>query len=179
MFSLDLQISQFLFQIGRALPRELVVFGATYLIWALIVLEFFASRVLSARWIKLFSQAMFAGAAAYVANAVIGFFIFLHARPFAGLGFNPLIDVGPFSKSFPSDHTAVAFALACVVFLKNKKAGAVFLLIAFLISVSRILAGVHYASDVLAGAFIGIMCAWLVFRRTKGLYHVKDIVKNF
>ncbi len=56
---------------------------------------------------------------------------------------------------FPSGHATTAFALACALyFLFGKRAGIVFIA-AFLISLSRIVDGVHYFSDVIAGSMLG------------------------
>lgn len=64
--------------------------------------------------------------------------------------------------SFPSGHTGASFAAAVVFFRKlPKRYGIPALVLAVLISFSRLYVGVHYPSDVLAGALIGIMGALL------------------
>jgi undecaprenyl-diphosphatase len=65
--------------------------------------------------------------------------------------------------SFPSDHATGAFAIAAAVFLRNRVAGTVALLLAVLVSVGRVAVGTHYPSDVLGGAAIGIAAALLLF----------------
>jgi len=67
-----------------------------------------------------------------------------------------------FHNSFPSGHTATAFALAFWVFLLTRRTryrwwGYGALLLAGLVGLSRIYRGVHYPSDVLTGALIGIL----------------------
>ncbi|MEA2552522.1 MAG: hypothetical protein QOJ65_698 [Fimbriimonadaceae bacterium] len=71
-------------------------------------------------------------------------------------------------NSFPSGHTTSAFAFAfMMVFLtygtKRAWAGWVSLLLACLIGISRIYRGIHWPSDVLAGAFFGCITAAVVF----------------
>lgn len=64
---------------------------------------------------------------------------------------SPAANVG----SMPSLHAANAFALATVVALTVPRAGFVALPLATLIAVSRVGVGVHWPSDVLAGAVYG------------------------
>ena len=64
--------------------------------------------------------------------------------------------------SFPSAHAAFVFGLAVVVYLHNKKMGILFLISAFLISLSRIYVGVHWPMDVLSGALVGVLSAIII-----------------
>lgn len=64
--------------------------------------------------------------------------------------------------SFPSGHTCASFSCAVVYFkmypdIKGKGA----LILAVLIGLSRLYVGVHYPTDVLAGAAIGCISAFL------------------
>ena len=62
----------------------------------------------------------------------------------------------PSDFSFPSGHTAISFCVACVLFRNlPKKWGSLFLILAVLIAFSRLYLGMHYPSDVLAGALTG------------------------
>lgn len=65
--------------------------------------------------------------------------------------------------SFPSGHTAFYFALAWALFLWNKRIGIFFLIAALAIGISRVFVGVHYPGDILAGIFIGVLCAGAVY----------------
>jgi len=66
----------------------------------------------------------------------------------------------PTDCSFPSGHAAGSFAFAAFVLTLNRRAGAIVLLVAVLIGLSRIALGVHYPSDVLAGALLGSVVGW-------------------
>ena len=66
------------------------------------------------------------------------------------------------TASFPSGHAAFYFALSLVVYSYNKKAGILFFFAGFLMGLSRIFVGVHWPSDILAGAIVGILAGWLV-----------------
>lgn len=69
--------------------------------------------------------------------------------------------------SFPSAHTYIAFAIATSVFLYgHKKLGSFLFLIAILIAVGRIGAGLHYPSDVIAGALLGIASGIVAYKIT-------------
>ena len=65
-------------------------------------------------------------------------------------------------KSFPSGHAAIFFAIAMAVYFYNKKLGIWFFIAAIIIGVARIFVGVHWPSDVLAGAMIGIISGIIV-----------------
>jgi undecaprenyl-diphosphatase len=56
---------------------------------------------------------------------------------------------------FPSDHATAAFAIAVAIFLRNRRWGLVTLGMAVVLSVGRVAMGVHYPTDVIAGAALG------------------------
>jgi membrane-associated phospholipid phosphatase len=82
------------------------------------------------------------------------------------------------SPSFPSGHTSEAFALATSVSLTYPKwyVVAPSFLWAGAVGYSRMDLGVHYPSDVLAGAVIGAGCAWVTFKVNKILRNNKVYV---
>ncbi len=59
--------------------------------------------------------------------------------------------------SFPSAHSALAFAMATFIYKYSKSAGKILFFIAFLVAVSRIFVGVHFPLDVIVGAVIGVV----------------------
>ena|SRR3989338_304947 len=85
------------------------------------------------------------------------------ARPFIGNNVNLLIGHEN-TSSFPSGHAAFYFGLATVVYFYNKKAGIAFFAASFLVSIARIFVGVHWPTDVLGGAIVGILSGWLVLK---------------
>jgi undecaprenyl-diphosphatase len=62
----------------------------------------------------------------------------------------------PRSTSFPSGHSAAAFAFATAASAELPPLAPVFLALAAAVAYSRVHTGVHYPSDVVAGVAIGI-----------------------
>jgi undecaprenyl-diphosphatase len=65
----------------------------------------------------------------------------------------------PRSSSFPSGHSASAFAFATAAGAAQPTLSAPLRILAMLVGYSRVHTGVHYPADVLAGAFIGVSAA--------------------
>lgn len=67
----------------------------------------------------------------------------------------------PEGFSFPSGHTGASFAAASALHFGGSRFGIPAFALAALIGFSRLYLYVHYPSDVLAGALLGIMLGWL------------------
>ncbi len=68
----------------------------------------------------------------------------------------------PHSLSFPSGHTSTSIGAALPFLMRaNKKAGIPIFIIAVLIGISRIYIHVHYPTDVIAGAVVGLVSGFL------------------
>mgnify|MGYP001578842263 FL=1 len=87
-------------------------------------------------------------------------------RPFVENNVNLLLSHEA-NASFPSGHAAFYFALTTIVYFYNKKIGILFFAVSFLMGIARVFVGVHWPSDILAGAFIGIISSWLIVRILK------------
>ncbi|MEW6264681.1 MAG: phosphatase PAP2 family protein [Thermodesulfobacteriota bacterium] len=66
--------------------------------------------------------------------------------------------------SFPSGHTATAFAAALVFSRNYPPATPLFMALASLVAAARITSGSHFPLDVLGGAALGLASGWLVLR---------------
>ncbi len=71
------------------------------------------------------------------------------------------------SYGFPSTHAANAFALATFSFFYYPYLSPFIYLLAFLVGFSRIYVGVHFPSDVIGGACLGILLGWGLGRWSK------------
>jgi len=103
-------------------------------------------------------------AAAASLIAVGGNFLFsllyFRERPYVALhDATRLIGEPLTSKSLPSDHASMAFAIAASVTFLHPRLGVAFLAAAAVVAVGRVFVGVHYPSDVLAGMFVGTLAA--------------------
>lgn len=162
ILQLDYNLSAWFFSLGRSLPEGLVIFLGTWLIFFLYgyvgAVIFFAWR--RRQWLIIF-RIILAAIGSFIINLIIAYFYF-RARPYAALGFSPVLTPLLLEQSFPSSHAAVAWALAGSSWLHNKKSGLWALVAAILISLGRVLAGVHYFGDILFGGLIGLAVAWFV-----------------
>ncbi|MBI5045696.1 MAG: phosphatase PAP2 family protein [Candidatus Niyogibacteria bacterium] len=97
----------------------------------------------------------------FIVTEIIRFF-YAKPRPFEVVDVYRLIDHST-GSAFPSGHAAFFFALAMVVFLYDRVWGSVFFAGAVLISISRVVGGIHWPADILGGAVVGILSGILIF----------------
>lgn len=76
------------------------------------------------------------------------------------LHMNQEVDIG--WSSFPSDTTALLFPLATGIFLLNRRLGILAFILATVAAVARVYSGLHYPTDVMAGAALGIGAFFLL-----------------
>ncbi len=152
--------------------NNLVIFFAKYLYFFQIVLAaiyfFLQSRnkqksiiILSAIFLPL----------AYIVAQVIAAFYF-DPRPFVVSNFTPLITHAP-DNGFPSDHMLLTSAIASILFVSNKKIGVIAWIIAIIVGVSRVYAGIHHPTDIVGSAVIVIASMWVAKR-----YILPEIAKT-
>ena len=137
------------------------VLGAV-MVLALVVPQYFGFSVA-----RNAARMVVAGA---VLSAFIGRFVIKEAvvlvydipRPFAIVhDVTPLISHDSMA-SFPSGHAVFFFAAATVILLYNRWLGTALLVASAGMVLARVAAGIHWPSDVLAGASIGVLIGLLM-----------------
>ena len=128
----------------------------------------------SRKWKLASTGALLASGLALATNRIIAA-IWFRRRPFIAHHIaHPWIN--SHDASFPSDHASASFAIAFAVVMVDPLVGAVFLLLALVIAVGRLLIGAHYPGDVAAGFLIGALSATVVMRLAQPL--VRFIVEH-
>jgi len=104
-----------------------------------------------------------------------GIRFFYHSpRPFETWQATPLVSE-TLGNSFPSGHGVFFFALAMSLFFYHRKWGIWYFVLAALMGIARIAAGVHWPIDIIGGALIGIVSAFLIhilFKKTWSALHI-------
>lgn len=83
-------------------------------------------------------------------------------------GTSPLVAT-PHSHSFPSGHTAMAFAGATMLAYLVPRAAIAFYVLALAIGYSRLYVGVHFPLDVVGGAVVGTATSLLLLAAVRRL----------
>jgi len=101
----------------------------------------------------------------YVVSEVLGL-AWRRERPFGELANVEALVPHTAQRSFPSRHVASGLAMAVIGGRAQPRLGRVMAAVAWLLGLSRVAAGLHYPSDVLAGALLGSVIGRLL--RTSG-----------
>ncbi len=84
---------------------------------------------------------------------------YLIMRPRPGIG-----SLTPLTPSFPSGHATLAFGTAVVLSDRFENLKTLFLSLASIVGLTRVILGVHYPSDVIVGMMIGTAAGLVAIR---------------
>lgn len=150
------------FALSSKIIREVFIIGGEYLIYLvpliLIVLWFWEVKSK-----KVALRAVLAGLVSWLVAANILGRLINRPRPVEAGQIQEVLFHRP-TYSFPSDHAAFLFALSFSFWLSGYKKLSYFsFALAIISSFSRVALGFHYPSDILVGAFLGILIGWLIW----------------
>jgi membrane-associated phospholipid phosphatase len=131
---------------------------------------------------QLKKDALFMGASCLASGIVtqISKKIVDRKRPFETYSFIIKRDDENEGLSFPSGHTSAAFCIATSMALRYRKWYVIAPAYVYATSVAwaRMYQGVHYPSDVLAGALVGTVSAWMGYKAQKWISRKKEQKKK-
>ena len=90
--------------------------------------------------------------------------VYFRPRPFTFDDSVRLLFYHPSDSSMPSNAATVCFALSIAVWLRQRRWGAAMLALGVGMTLARVVGGIHYPADIVAGAWLGGISAWLVNR---------------
>lgn len=89
--------------------------------------------------------------------------IFNHDRPYTKYEFNPIVKRSKTGESMPSRHVFSGFVIAMAFLYVYPMWSILIFGCSIIMCFGRVIAGVHFPKDVIAGAVIGIVCGYLGF----------------
>ena len=132
------------------------------------VVKDFMNKVRTNYAFLIFSSVLSAGIISNILKVVIGRFRPIFFEALGVTGFRPFSFEWAFN-SMPSGHAAATFAGLVMVGMLAPRLKPVTWTLAIIVGASRVAYGAHWPTDVLLGAFIGIVAAdlikWLAFKR--------------
>ena len=163
---------------GGGLGDALVRFLASDLQYLLGV-AFVVAVLWPARRYRMAIAALVSAAIARLALKPLIVALIARPRPYVAL-VNVHNIIGPQTgeeyQSFPSGHALFFFALAMAAYLYDRRLGWWFFAGATLMGIARVTGGIHWPSDILGGAIIGILTAWLLVRLIPALHpHTMEV----
>ncbi len=165
--SLDSAVFNFIYGFSGRSPvlDFLGIFSADYLPYILIL--FLLVLLLFQKYRTMAVLALASGITARFAVKELILMFYQRPRPYIALPeISKLIWSPAFEnlQSFPSGHALFFFAASTMVYLFNKKLGIAFFAISIIIGLARVFVGVHWPSDILAGALLGGLTSFIIYQ---------------
>ncbi len=128
--------------------------GIMYVAYPVLILYLFMQKD------EVVLRAILVPAISFVLLSVSRYFI-NRKRPYEAFEIPPVISKDTKGKSFPSRHVFSATMIAMTFLMTSPWAwiGLMFLVVSCLLAVVRVVSGVHYISDVLAGIIVAVVAA--------------------
>lgn len=103
--------------------------------------------------------------------------IYVRQRPFVTMNDVKLLVPHGADGGMPSHHMVFMVSIAVIIYFFNKRLSFLLIILSVISGIARISAGIHYPSDVLAGAFAGgviaIIYARIMFRGKRNFISLK------
>lgn len=84
-------------------------------------------------------------------------------RPYETMPIRPIVEKETRGDSFPSRHVFSIFIIAMAMLEQNLFLGLLFLALGLLLAILRVISGLHYPRDVVAGALMGLALGGIGF----------------
>jgi undecaprenyl-diphosphatase len=178
--SLDREIFDAAYSLAHrsGLLDGVVIFFAKYLVW--LVIPLVVVRILQKKnwgsevpaWKNRFQALAIGLVAVIISRGIVSNVLaslIESPRPFVVLDIQPLFNHAV-ANSLPSGHMALLIPTVMTLFLLNRKSGWWGIVMALLVGAARVIAGVHWPSDILWGILIGVVsfgAVYALFKRSK------------
>lgn len=141
---------------------QFIIFGAEYLYISSVLIAglYFLSVPIETKK-RLAALALLSFAIAFALSLVARGLVD-NPRPFVVGGFEPLVAHEP-DNGFPSDHTLLVASVAALISFFHRRYAALLWLIALLVGISRVYAGVHHFADIWGSIVISITGAVIAY----------------
>jgi undecaprenyl-diphosphatase len=176
MNGFDLGLLHFLNQFAHRSPRfdhlmwalsDLIVFKGLFVVGVFWWLWFRPGRK-NASDREIVVATLAAAVLSVIVGRLLADFLPFRTRPLQTPGLDFVAPYGVIAdgvrgwSSFPSDHAMVFFAISTGLWFVSRRLGvAAFIYVLLVIALPRMYIGYHYPTDILAGAVIGMVFAWM------------------
>lgn len=146
--------------LDSTLGGAIAVFLARWLIYLFIPFALLARQTKKLK--HAVYEASWAAALAFTISVMLSEFIG-RTRPYlATPEVQALVRTSLKAGAFPSAHAAIAFGIAAAIAFADRRWGVAAFIMAILVALGRVAAGVHYPSDVIGGALVGLLAFVIV-----------------
>ena len=142
---------------------SLIIFAAQYLLaFSFLIAGYYFFAASADHKKKIFLVAAIGLPLIYILALAAGF-AYYDPRPFVLGGFAPLIPHAA-DNGFPSDHALLASAIASIFMYFNRRAAILLWMLAALVVIARVVAGLHHPIDVTASMLIALVGGFIAWR---------------